>query len=256
MNNNFLVFFLIIGLPFAGSLQVNKSILLKLQPKHRVNEYLIKEISIGSDPAFGFRQLLEYKVQLNYASKDQNNNLHFNFKQIYIHIRESLRAQGVKIFDTRKDESQMISNYERAYKPLLKEIGKVYRISLNERGEVVDSWRLPDGTKPTHGVFDISRFQIKFPRKSLLVGEKWEYETPGVFTSYLKSKATFWIKKITAKKIYISYESTLISDDLMNGTKAYGEYILDKESGEVLYIKIESTLKATGNKEILEISKI
>ncbi len=142
-----------------------------------------------------------------------------------------------------------------AYKSLLGEVNKVYTISLNDRGEITKQW-MYCGMKPNHGVFDLSKFQIIFPAKNLNVLEKWEYETTGVFTIFLNSKATYWIKRATDEKIFISFTSYLLSDDLMNNTKAEGEYILDRESCEVLYLRIESYIKAIGNSETIEIIKI
>ncbi len=249
-------FFLVILTSFLA-FKAEKRIELKLKYKKGDKlVYILKETSTGNKfyPKFGFRNYIETKVEFIHNFKDKNGNLNFDFRYIYFYKKDSTYNRGVEIYDSRKKESEMTSSFERAFSSLKKEVNKRYTITLNNKGKIIKSWALKDGEKPNSGVFHMENFQIIFPDKNLQVGDEWMYESKGIFTGYYKSIVTLWIKEINEKEICVGYESYLKTDDLMNNTKAYGEYILDKKNCSLLYAKVESFIN--GNTEVLEIEKV
>ncbi|MFV0540750.1 MAG: hypothetical protein ACK5MZ_05860 [Aestuariibaculum sp.] len=238
---------------FLGFTGGKDSIKLTLKPKIKEKlQYTIKRTTIGNKgyPKFGFKWYSEHKVELILNSIDESNNLNYDFKQLYFVKRDSSYNKGIEEFDTR----QKLPNEIPYLEPLRYEMKNQYQISLKNTGEIVKSWTLKDGTEPNSGVFDIDNLQIIFSKKEKTIGEKWEYESKGIFTKYYKSKSILYIKKLDKEEICIGFESYLVTNDLMDKTKAYGEYILEKSTCNLIYAKIESEI--SGNTEILEIEKM
>ncbi|QXP57808.1 hypothetical protein H0I25_08520 [Cellulophaga sp. HaHa_2_95] len=228
---------------------------IELVLKPKINEklqYKIKRTTVGNKhyPKFGFKWYSEYKVEFILKSLDKDNNLNYDFRQLYFVKRDSSYNKGIEKFDTRKILSDEMSHF----KPIRNEIKNNYQISLKNNGEIAKNWTLKNGLKPNSGVFYIDNFQMVFPEKEKIIGEKWEYESKGVFTKYHKSKSIFYIKEVDDKEICIGFKSYLITNDLMNNTEAYGEYILEKSTCNLIYAKIESEIN--GNTETLEIEKM
>lgn len=226
----------------------------ELTLKPRINEklqYVVKRTTVGNSQyqKFGFKWYSEYKIQFILNSIDEQKKLNYDFRQIYYVKRDSSYNKGIEKFDTRETFPDEIMHF----KSMRNEIKKHYKISLKNNGEISKNWTLKNGDKPNSGVFDIYNFQIIFPEKDIVIGEEWEYESKGPFTKYHKSKSTFFIKEIDSKQICIGFKSFLITDDLMNNTEAYGEYILEKSTCNLIYAKIESEIN--GNAETLEIEK-
>ena len=189
-----------------------------IKPKIKTTKYIVRNLSINKDRQVGFKKLNEYSVQFNTISYNKEGASNLEFKYLYFLISEySVYKNNTEIYDTRKKDIKQITIFANSHKTLIKNLNNSYTISLNNKGEIIKDWNLKNKSSLSHGVFDMSIFQIIFPNKSLDIDEEWEYESKGVFENFLKSKKKFWVKEIINGEICIGYRSELISEDLFNG---------------------------------------
>ena len=244
-------FIVTILLTFLSFGLAKKTIELRLKPKIRTSNYIVRELSINYDRKFGFRRLTEYSFQNKTKPSGKKGVINFESKYLYFLISKySVHKNNTETYDTRIKDIVQTSNFANRYKILRKDLNIPYTISLSDKGKIIKGWNLKNGS------IDISIFQIVFPNKSLSIDEEWEYESKGVFESYLKSKKKFWVKEIKNKEICIGYKSELISNDLQNGLTTEGEYILDKRDCSLIYLRIEANRNNGIQTNIIEINKI
>lgn len=162
---------------------------------------------------------------------------------------ESLLDNEWESYDSNKSESEMTSS-EKEQHALYKEmLESPLKYVITDIGRINTPLRLANGKDP-EGPFELGFVQLELPEEKVSLGSEWTFERY-IRQGSQKFIANNTIKKMNDKAIVVRMEGELPGfGNLPEPTKLFGEYVLDRQTCNVVEGKISMTIKGGGSAEV------
>ncbi len=248
MKNTISIFLLLVITALNCKQQSGEEIELSIKTKVGDEQLIVFTTETVGNSAMSMKN--EYELKFSVA--DINENIYtYNLDVIGMKSNSNIGGE-VEEFNSYKDVNTMTRDESEMYYELKTVLDSTFKISIDNKGNITKPFHYQSGKPFGDVIVEMAQIQIKLPESKVQIGDEWKNERVNELTSST-IKTTFKLTEVSDDKITISSSSLI--DGILGKNNSKGEYVLDRNTCQLIQGKVEMDMSFGGKVVVSTFSK-